>query len=292
MRQFLAGLLAPDLPDPMLWTTPELPSSQQTSTPSCPDLTIIRSATDQTANPFQVSISPTFYDQLCHTKVFGAAFLNYNLGLYVLLWQKNIGVKAACKMMMKLTLCWGQKCAFGGSNDPRTDFLRPLREVEVVLSGPIVYPIATFDNSCKKEVKSIEQNKSQNRRKLRCRFSSKLPNKTNITLVKQNYILKLFKTCPLPPKMYCLYSRISREIVDKKWLFLYIFLSFQALWNLLKVLKNLNIVQKTTNNYQFDWKKVDLYNRVRMYEYSYIENKMSLVITKMLFKNCNVDLYS
>jgi len=49
-----------------------------------------------------VSISPTFYAQLFCTKVFRAAFL-YLWLRFVLFWRKEIGTKAACKMLVKLT---------------------------------------------------------------------------------------------------------------------------------------------------------------------------------------------
>ena len=50
----------------------------------------------------QVSISPTFYEQLFRRKVFWAAFLYLRLR-FVFFWQKEIGKKAACKMLVKLT---------------------------------------------------------------------------------------------------------------------------------------------------------------------------------------------
>jgi len=51
---------------------------------------------------FPVSISPTFYEQLFLTKVFYAASLYLQFG-FVFFWLKNIGTKAACKMLVKLT---------------------------------------------------------------------------------------------------------------------------------------------------------------------------------------------
>ena len=50
-----------------------------------------------------VLISPTFYEQLFQTKVFRAAFM-YLYCRFVLFWRKEIGAKAACKMLVKLTL--------------------------------------------------------------------------------------------------------------------------------------------------------------------------------------------
>jgi hypothetical protein len=51
----------------------------------------------------KVSISPTFYDKLFHTKVFFVAFL-YSQFVLVVLWQKRISQKAARKIMLvKLT---------------------------------------------------------------------------------------------------------------------------------------------------------------------------------------------
>jgi len=50
-----------------------------------------------------VSISSTFYTQLFCTKVFCAAFLLLQFG-YVTFWHKNIGAKAAHKILIKLTI--------------------------------------------------------------------------------------------------------------------------------------------------------------------------------------------
>jgi len=49
-----------------------------------------------------VSISPTFYEQLLHTKVICKAFMYLQFG-FVICWQKEIGAKAARKMLVKLT---------------------------------------------------------------------------------------------------------------------------------------------------------------------------------------------
>ena len=59
----------------------------------------------------QVSISPTFYQQLFRTKLFWAAFLYLRLR-FVFFWRKDISAKAACKMLVKLTTrCRGtRKC--------------------------------------------------------------------------------------------------------------------------------------------------------------------------------------
>jgi len=51
----------------------------------------------------QVSISPTFYEQLFHIKVFFATFLFLQFGFVIFFWQENIGAKAVCKMLAKLT---------------------------------------------------------------------------------------------------------------------------------------------------------------------------------------------
>jgi hypothetical protein len=48
-----------------------------------------------------VSISPIFYEQLFHAKVFCAAFMCLQLG-FVIFWQKDFGAKAAHKMLVKL----------------------------------------------------------------------------------------------------------------------------------------------------------------------------------------------
>ena len=49
-----------------------------------------------------VSISPTFYKQLCRMKVFPAAFLYIHFR-FVLFWRKEIYAKVARKMLVKLT---------------------------------------------------------------------------------------------------------------------------------------------------------------------------------------------
>jgi hypothetical protein len=49
-----------------------------------------------------MSISPIFYKQLFHTKVFCTAFLSLQFG-FVIFWQKDFGTKAAHKMLVKLT---------------------------------------------------------------------------------------------------------------------------------------------------------------------------------------------
>jgi len=51
---------------------------------------------------FLVSISPTFYEQLFHMKVFCAAFMCLQFG-FVIFWRKDFGAKAAHKMLVKLT---------------------------------------------------------------------------------------------------------------------------------------------------------------------------------------------
>jgi hypothetical protein len=50
----------------------------------------------------QVSISPIFYEQICHMKVFCAAFMCLQFG-FVIFWQKDFGAKAAHEMLVKLT---------------------------------------------------------------------------------------------------------------------------------------------------------------------------------------------
>jgi hypothetical protein len=50
----------------------------------------------------QVSISPIFYKQLFHMKVFCTAFMCLQFG-FVIFWQKDFGAKAANKMLVKLT---------------------------------------------------------------------------------------------------------------------------------------------------------------------------------------------
>ena len=50
----------------------------------------------------QVSISPTFYKLLFQTKDFRAAFLHLHCR-FILFWRKEIGAKAAHKMLVKFT---------------------------------------------------------------------------------------------------------------------------------------------------------------------------------------------
>jgi len=55
-----------------------------------------------TVSDIQGSISSTFYLQLFRTKVFCTAFLWLQFG-FLIFWHKNIGAKAAGKMLVKLT---------------------------------------------------------------------------------------------------------------------------------------------------------------------------------------------
>jgi hypothetical protein len=50
-----------------------------------------------------VSISPIFYQQLFHTKVFCAGLMCSQLG-FDIFWLKDFGAKAAHKMLVKLAL--------------------------------------------------------------------------------------------------------------------------------------------------------------------------------------------
>ena len=56
-----------------------------------------------------LSISPTFYKQLFHTKVLCVPFMCLQFG-FVFFWRKDFGAKAAHKMLVKLT---PGKCHFG-----------------------------------------------------------------------------------------------------------------------------------------------------------------------------------
>jgi hypothetical protein len=47
-------------------------------------------------------MSPIFYEQLFHTKVFCADFMCLQFG-FVIFWRKGFGAKAAHKMLVKLT---------------------------------------------------------------------------------------------------------------------------------------------------------------------------------------------
>jgi hypothetical protein len=49
-----------------------------------------------------VSISPIFYEQLFCMKVFCAAFMCLQFG-FEFFWRKDLGAKAALKMLKKLT---------------------------------------------------------------------------------------------------------------------------------------------------------------------------------------------
>jgi hypothetical protein len=49
-----------------------------------------------------VSISPIFYEQLFHAKVFCTAFMCLQFG-FIIFWRKDFGAKAAHKMLVKLT---------------------------------------------------------------------------------------------------------------------------------------------------------------------------------------------
>ncbi len=51
---------------------------------------------------FQVSISPIFYEQLFHTKVFCRAFMCLQFG-FVIFWRKDFVAKAAHTMLVKST---------------------------------------------------------------------------------------------------------------------------------------------------------------------------------------------
>ena len=57
-----------------------------------------------------MSISPSFYKQLFCIKYFSQFFCAYSLCLYFF-GQKQISVKAACKMLMKFTLEGRRKCS-------------------------------------------------------------------------------------------------------------------------------------------------------------------------------------
>jgi hypothetical protein len=49
-----------------------------------------------------VSISPIFYEQLFRMNVFCATFMCLQFG-FVIFWQEDFGIKAAHKMLVKLT---------------------------------------------------------------------------------------------------------------------------------------------------------------------------------------------
>jgi hypothetical protein len=52
-----------------------------------------------------VSISPIFYEQLFHKKVFCTAFMCLQFG-FVNFWQKDFAAKAAHKMLVKFDTRW------------------------------------------------------------------------------------------------------------------------------------------------------------------------------------------
>jgi hypothetical protein len=62
-------------------------------------------ATTAAAAILLVSISPMFYKQLFHMKVFLCSFMCLQFG-FVIFWQKDYGAKAAHKMLVKLTPWW------------------------------------------------------------------------------------------------------------------------------------------------------------------------------------------
>jgi hypothetical protein len=76
-----------------------------------------------------VSISPTFYEQFFHTKVFCNAFLYLQFG-FVILWHNNIGAKTAHKMLTKLTTGWQGTSAWGTTT--------PTSASQVVTQGQLV----------------------------------------------------------------------------------------------------------------------------------------------------------
>ncbi len=49
-----------------------------------------------------VSISPIFYEQIFHMKVFCAAFMCLQFG-FVIFWQKDFSAKTVNKLLLKLT---------------------------------------------------------------------------------------------------------------------------------------------------------------------------------------------
>jgi hypothetical protein len=60
-----------------------------------------------------VSISPIFYEQLFHKKVFCAAFMCLKFG-FVIFWREDFGVKDAHKMLVKLTPGWARTWGIKG----------------------------------------------------------------------------------------------------------------------------------------------------------------------------------
>jgi len=63
---------------------------------------IMKCDDDNEVDIFQVSITQTFYEQLLRKKVFGLAFLSLQfVSAFVIFWQKEIGKKAVCKILVK-----------------------------------------------------------------------------------------------------------------------------------------------------------------------------------------------
>jgi len=86
----------------------KLVDHSQNPSSSCPQLTVeeptstTSSIDDENGKASdQVSISPTFYEQLFCTKLFCSAFLYVQVG-FVIFWPKNNGAKAAYKMLVKM----------------------------------------------------------------------------------------------------------------------------------------------------------------------------------------------
>ncbi len=69
---------------------------QKFTNPNCKYLTAVQ------ITLVWLSISPIFYKQLLHTKVLCAPFMCSQFG-FVIFWQKDLGAKAAHKMLVKLT---------------------------------------------------------------------------------------------------------------------------------------------------------------------------------------------
>ncbi len=81
----------------ILWAT-FVPKSfpQKITNPNCKHLRAVQRAL------VWLSISPTFYKQLFHTKVLCVPFMCLQLG-FVFFWRKDFGPKTAHKLLVKLT---------------------------------------------------------------------------------------------------------------------------------------------------------------------------------------------
>ncbi len=102
-----------------------------------------------------MSISPTFYEQIFSVKVFCEAFFYLKFG-FVNFWQKNIGAKAACKMLVQLTtgpLPWVRPLlhAHGSLERHLLRRLRATQETElfIIVTSSLIKDLSYFSEQLK-----------------------------------------------------------------------------------------------------------------------------------------------